>query len=182
VERELLLLGLLRRQEMHGYRLVEMVERDLHSTTDLKKPTAYFLLNKMTRAGWVTRNRTRDGNRPPKWVYRITPQGEIRFQALLRQNLASFLPAKFAGDAGLAFLDVLEPGEVIELLTQRRAELERYLHEAEAAEPPGPMRLVTEHRRAHLRTELDWLEALIRQVRAEASGVVSPVGLQRTRL
>ena len=44
---KLLLLGILRRQEMHGYQLFEFIDRDLAACTNLKKPTAYYLLNRM---------------------------------------------------------------------------------------------------------------------------------------
>ena len=47
MERELLLLGVLRQGEMHGYQLHDFIERSLAFCTDLKKPTAYFLLDKM---------------------------------------------------------------------------------------------------------------------------------------
>ncbi len=92
---------------MHGYRLVEIVETGLRSCTDLKKPTAYFLLGKLARAGMVTRTRTREGKRPPKWVYRLTPKGEDNFQSMLRKNLAEFIAPKNPGSAGLAFVDAL---------------------------------------------------------------------------
>ena len=47
MERQLLLLGLLRREDMHGYRLNEFIERDMAFCTDVKKPTAYYLLDKL---------------------------------------------------------------------------------------------------------------------------------------
>jgi DNA-binding PadR family transcriptional regulator len=50
MDRQLLLLGLLRRQEMHGYQLNEFIEEKMHSCIDLKKPTAYYLLDKLAQA------------------------------------------------------------------------------------------------------------------------------------
>ena len=46
-ERELLLLGVLRKREMHGYQLSEFLEAHLGMFFDLKKATAYNLLRKM---------------------------------------------------------------------------------------------------------------------------------------
>jgi DNA-binding PadR family transcriptional regulator len=159
VDRELLLLGILRREAMHGYRLVEIIETELRACTDLKKPTAYFLLGKLARAGLVTRTRTREGKRPPKWVYRLTPKGEETFQASLRKNLGTFSAPKYPGSAGLAFVDVLPLEEVRLLVTQRIAALEAYTSQAEAlgnaAEHAG---LVVSHERAHLHAELAWLK------------------------
>lgn len=170
LERELIILGLLRQTEMHGYRLIELVERDLHSSADLKKPTAYFLLNKLARAGLVSRSRARDGKRPPKWIYRLTPEGEARFQKLLRENLAAYPPTVFAVEAGLAFLDQLDPSEAVELLRARRRVLENRLKEAAADEERRrSFPLVSSHQTTHLTAEVQWLSDLIRQMESQAS-------------
>ena len=147
---------------MHGYRLVEIVETGLRSCTDLKKPTAYFLLGKLARAGMVTRTRTREGKRPPKWVYRLTPKGEDNFQAMLRKNLAEFIAPKNPGSAGLAFVDALPPEEARQLLAQRMAALEAYAAAPTAQAPEAAQGLVTSLERAHLQAELGWLQALLR--------------------
>ncbi len=165
MDRELLLLGLLRQMDMHGYRLAEFIERDLTICTDLKKPTAYFLLEKMTRAGWLASSESQAGHRPPRRVYRLTPQGEAQFQRLLRQNLAGYTPAYFAGDIGLAFLETLEPAEALALLGQRRTALAEALAETRAAPPhAGSPQLVIEHRLRHLAAELEWLDEVIQRL------------------
>lgn len=159
MERELLLLGALRQQAMHGYQLHEFIERALASCTDLKKSTAYMLLDKMAAAGWVTQKETRAGNRPPRRVYRLTPAGEAKFQELLRANLASHTNVRFGGDIGLAFLDALKPAEALELLAQRRAALEASFNAANAAPAhEGSLQFVIEHQRRYLALELEWLD------------------------
>lgn len=164
MDRELLLLGILRREAMHGYRLVEIVETELRACTDLKKPTAYFLLGKLARAGLVTRTRTREGKRPPKWVYRLTPKGEETFQALLRENLATFDAPKYPGSVGLAFLHTLAPEEARSLLARRLLAIEAYAAQADVASAPtGGSSLVASHEHAQLRAEHDWLKSFLRQ-------------------
>ncbi len=166
MDRELLLLGLLRQQEMHGYRLHEFINRGMAFCTDLKKPTAYFLLDKMAEAGWITQEETQTGNRPTRRVYRLTKKGEAEFQRLLRENLNSHAPARFTGDIGLAFLDALEPNEALELLVQRRAALADALASAEAVpEHEGTLQLVVEHQARHLATELEWLDEVVARLK-----------------
>ena len=92
MERELLLLGLLRSQEMHGYQLHEAIDSHLGMGVQLTKPTAYRLLSNMAEDGWVTYREEQEGNRPPRRVYAITAQGEVAFQRLLRENLANYQP------------------------------------------------------------------------------------------
>ena len=120
MERELLLLGLLRGHEMHGYQLMEFIDTQMASCVDLKKPTAYFLLDKMTAAGWIHFEQNQEGNRPPRRVYGITTEGEKAFQRLLRENLAAYEPARFISDIGLAFVDALpaeeDPAEAVPAL------------------------------------------------------------------
>jgi len=168
MERKLLLLGLLRQQEMHGYQLYEFIERDLSSCTDLKKPTAYYLLNKMAQEGWMSEEQTQEGNRPPRTVYRLTPKGEDAFLGLLRDNLSSFMPANFPGDAGLAFLDALDAEEAIGLLSQRRLAMLSTLEELRSVPGHhGSQQLVVEHQARHLKAELEWLDEVIDQLRNE---------------
>ncbi len=170
MERELLLLGLLRQSGMHGYKIIEFIERDLAMCTDLKKPTAYFLLEKMEQRGWVTWTEEREGNRPPRRIYQITPDGEAQFQALLCESLARYEPHKFTDDIALAFADGLPHDELLDLLTKRREAL-RLIVEAVRLTPPhqGFIQLVIDHQRIHLESELRWMDELLKRLSLPSS-------------
>jgi DNA-binding PadR family transcriptional regulator len=162
MERELLLLGFLRREQAHGYRLNEFIEREMVTCTDIKKPTAYFLLDKMAKQGWIARHETREGNRPPRRVYRLTARGEAVYQKLLRENLSSFIAAKFPGDVGLAYADDLDPQEVLVLLAERRAALAAHLEDTrQAPQHAGSLQLLVDHQVLHLEAELAWLDQVM---------------------
>ncbi len=165
MNRELLLLGLLRQSGMHGYKMIEFIERDLVLCTDLKKPTAYFLLDKMAQNGWISWTEERDGNRPQRRIYQITPSGEEQFQKLLRQGLAHYEQIKFAGDIALAFAGELAQAELIELLEQRRKALLAILEETRLTPAhPGLAQLVVDHQRIHLESELHWMDGLLERI------------------
>ena len=167
MDRELLLLGVLRRHGMHGYQVHEFIDRYLASCTDLKKPTAYFLLDKMAKAGWITYEQVQEGHRPPRRVYQLTAQGEAEYQRLLRENLAGYVPAYFVSDIGLAFLDELPAAEAAGRLRQRRALIAAELETAQAAPPhPGSLQWLVEHRTRHLRAELDWIDDIVARLTA----------------
>ena len=162
MERELLLLGLLRRGDTHGYRLHEFINNYMASCTDLKKPTAYYLLDKMADKGWIEQMDEQSGSHPPRRVYSLTPAGEAAFQRLLRENLAAYHPAHFAGDVGLAFLDALNAGEARDLLQQRREIIAAKLAESRATPPhSGSMQFVIDHATRHLEAELAWLDDVL---------------------
>ena len=162
MERELLLLGLLRSQEMHGYQLHEAIDSHLGMGVQLTKPTAYRLLNNMAEDGWVTHREEQKGNRPRRRVYAITAQGEVAFQQLLRENLADYQPMEFTCQIGLAFLDELSAKEALPLLYRRRAGMEELLESTRGhCEHPGSLQLMLEHQVHLLAAELEWLNSVM---------------------
>jgi len=166
MERKLLLLGLLRRQEMHGYQLNEFIDNNLALCTDLKKPTAYYLLDQMAKDGWILAEMEQEGNRPQRKVYRLTQTGEMEFQRLLHENLRVYVPVNFPGDAGLAFSDWIKPDETLTLLEEQKIQIKARL-EAVTAIPThtGSLALIFSHQIHHLQAELSWLEQIIDNVR-----------------
>ena len=101
---------------------------------------------------------TREGNRPPRRVYKVTAKGEAEYQKMLRQNLAAFIETKFPGDVGLGFADDLDPGEVLPLLAERHAALVAKLAELNAVpEHSGSLQLIVSHQQFHLEAELRWI-------------------------
>ena len=91
---ELLLLGLLGRQGMHGYELSQFLEHRLSFLSDLKKPTAYRLLDRLHGSGLVARTAEKAGRRPERGVYSLTAAGEARLDGLLRRHLARSEPTR----------------------------------------------------------------------------------------
>ena len=163
-ERTLLLLGMLRIQSQHGYQLNEFIEHNLGHVTDMKKPTAYALLDRLEQSGAIASRLEQEGNRPPRKVYSITPQGEQLFAALLRETLASASPYVVASDVGLMFLDALELSEGVALLEQRLAAVRAQIAEV-AHIPPHKLGigvdLAIEHQLVLLRADEAWLAELI---------------------
>lgn len=164
-ERELLLLGLLRQQEMHGYLLSEFLDLHLGLFFDLKKATAYNLLRKMKASGWVRSREEQEGNRPTRHVYAITPEGEALFQGLLRKSLAEYRPAVFPGNVPVLFLHALPPEERRGLLKKREEALGGYLDALEAHPEHGGHPLL-QHKREVLQAEQAWLLDLISECRS----------------
>ncbi len=167
MEKKLLLLGLLRRQDMHGYQLNEFIDHNLSLCTDLKKPTAYYLLDQMHRDGWITAETGREGKRPPRRIYHLTDSGEAAFQRLLHEALSQYTPSEFAADVGLAFLDSLTKDKALPLLETQRGQIQARLDEVCAIPAHGgSLDLIFSHQKRHLQAELDWLDELMHQLNA----------------
>lgn len=155
-------------EEIHGYQLNEFIDAHLGSTIQLKKSTAYNLLNKMTDEGWISYREEQASNRPPRRVYTITSQGETAFQQLLRESLTQYHPVDFQGDIPLIFLDAIPGEEAIALLQNRRPAVEtllQNLHEF-GDEHQGGFRLIIEHQKRYLSAELDWLDEVVAHIEA----------------
>jgi DNA-binding PadR family transcriptional regulator len=172
MDRQLLLLGLLRVQEMHGYQLNEFIDSQMYFCVDLKRSTAYYVLDKLCRDGYVTEEIEREGNRPERKVYRISASGEAYFQQLLRENLARYEPPTYAHDIGATFIDHIAPDEQLALLEQRHAALltHRARLEALRSELPESHRLVVDHHLLHLDAEQHWNEQLIARAHDRSTG------------
>lgn len=172
MDRELLLLGLLNRQEMHGYQLQELINRDLAYCTDLKQSTAYNLLKRMADDNWVLETEEQEGNRPPRKVYHITEQGKIMFKQLLRENLAGHTMMRLPDGIGLAFIEAIPPAEAAELLSNRQLkigeELEAIKEARNHGHGTGGLLLIIQHQEIHLQAELDWLTTVIEYLREQA--------------
>jgi len=166
MERQLLLLGLLRREDMHGYRLNEFIERDMAFCTDVKKPTAYYLLDKLAEQGYIREvddPSEEDSSRPPRTTYSITPAGETHFMELLRDNLSHFERHTFPGDIGIAFMDALPTAEAIQRLEERRRAMRAFLAEMEQVPlHHGLLNLVVDHHVRHMQAEIDWLDGVLK--------------------
>lgn len=123
-ERKLLLLGLLRQTDMHGY----MLNAHLDSTIPIamKKPTAYNLLEIMEKDGWITHRDELTGNRARK-VYTVTESGEAMFFKLLRHQLSAFTPGEHPGMVSIGFLDAIPAPEAVKLIRNRKSQIENYI-------------------------------------------------------
>ena len=162
MERKLLLLGMLRDHDMHGYQINEMVDIHLGSSVQLTKPTAYRLLNQMAEDGWILFREEQEGKRPPRRVYSITPRGEAEFQNTLRQCLANYQPPEHHSITCLAYLDQIPDGEAAQLLGQRRKMIIESLDALNSGDMHhGSFQLVIDNQVFHLKAELEWLDKVL---------------------
>lgn len=167
MDRELLLLGLLRMNEMHGYQINELIDAHLGTSIELKKPTVYKLLGKMLENGWISAREEQEGSYPTRRVYAITPLGEEAFQRLLRESLASYHPSSFLSSVALIYLDALPPEEALTLVQRRRSEVTILFGTLQADEyHQGGFQRLMSLQIKHLQAELDWLDELIKHLEA----------------
>ena len=161
-EHRLLVLGLLRLQELHGYQLAEIIETHFGHATRFKKATLYDTLKKLDSEGLVTGRTEQQGNRPPRTVYALTAQGDSAFLSLLREGLEDYRRPDLPGDTALMYLEALPPTEMRELLQNRRALVQAALAEERGDDlHHGSLNALLSRHAHHLRAEAAWLDEII---------------------
>lgn len=170
--RALLLLGVLTVRRQHGYQINDFIERC--RVAELKKPTAYALLDRLVAAGHISVQTEQEGNRPVRKVYTRTPTGQALFDELLRENLRTPDGGTGAGDIGLMFLDYLPRAEAVACLQQRRDRLDAVLAALPTAPPHGgrlSVDLALDHQAALRRADRAWLAALLQRLHSSATAL-----------
>ncbi len=180
-ERHLLLLGVLMAQSQHAYRINEFIETNLGQVSNMKRATAYALLERLEKRGLVRMDVQIVGNHPPRKVYSITEAGKETFIDLLQKMLLRVEETSSAVDIALMFIDYLPAEETIALLQKRVDEVGRLIRRLQStpvhASAPG-VDYAVQRRTKILQAELTWLEETLDTLKA-ASDDVS--GRTRTR-
>ena len=163
----MVLLALLTEAPMHPYRMQQMIkERGQDQLVNVaQRNSVYQALDRLVRDGLARPVSTaREAGRPERTVYEITDAGA----ATMRRWLTDMLPAPAREfpefPAALAFLAVLPPAEVRDLLARRVEAQDARLAAVQQQAPPGLPRLFLiedEYRTAMLAAEVAWLRGLI---------------------
>ena len=158
----LLLLGLLKNQAQHGYQLNDFIEKNLARVTDLKKATAYALLERLRESGLVTVKLEQEGNRPPRKVYGITQRGEIEFLGLLKTELSSAEPISSPESTALMFMTELEPEDRVACLKTRLEKLNNHIANLEQIPVhKSAVNFALERQMVLLKADRDWLMGVL---------------------
>lgn len=167
----MVVLALVAEQPMHPYRMQQLIEeRGKDKVANVAQPySVYQAIDRLRRSGLIAvRDTERAEGRPERTVYEITTLGQETLRRWLRTMLST--PETHFADfpAALATLPMLEPADVLAQLERRAETLAAGLHEIDEG-PAGLPRLFLvedEYRRAVLRAELDWVRALVEDLRS----------------
>jgi DNA-binding PadR family transcriptional regulator len=116
-------LGLLVEQPRHPYDIAyTMQQRHMNEHIKLSMGTLYHVVEQLQRLDWIRPTETaREGRRPERTTYEVTPEGHRQLLDRIRQLVAEPAREYSAFEAGLTFLHQLPPDEAV-LLLRRRAD------------------------------------------------------------
>jgi DNA-binding PadR family transcriptional regulator len=170
----LAVLACLFERPMHPYEVATTLrERHKDESIKLNYGSLYTIVEALIRQKWIEAQDTqRDGNRPERTVYRITPAGRHELSDWLSDLLCVPVREYTQFEAGLSLLPVLPPGDAAAVLEQRVLRLEIELTQFRALREvalehklPRLYWIEAEYRDRIKAAELAWVRSLAAEIR-----------------
>lgn len=170
---EIAVLALLREAPMHPYQMQRLLHsRHKDEILALKRGSLYHAIRRLQNAGLITAESTeRDGRRPERTVYAITPAGQNTLLAVLRRIVAT--PKRESSEfmAAMSFLVHISADDAVQQLHGRARILNQQIEahsaglKAASSFVPRIHLVESEYLVAMLRAELAWVSALEQDIR-----------------
>jgi len=169
------ILSFLRERPMHPYEIKHMMRERRHDdVVKLRGGSLYSTIDRLEAEGLIVATGTeREGRRPERTTYALTPDGEAGLLDWLRESIATPVREYPHFGSMIAFMPHLMPSEAAALLRNRVANLE-----AEAAQServlgdefwgrlPRMFRVHAEYTTHMRRAEIEWIRVLADDIEA----------------
>jgi DNA-binding PadR family transcriptional regulator len=151
-----------------------MKERHKEASIKLRYGSLYTVIELLLREGYIAAKETvRDGKRPERTVYTLTPIGEVEMRDWLSDLLGNPVKEYPQFEAALSLLPALTPERVTEQLEARIVRLQREVERVRtglataAAHVPRLFLIEAEFYIASLEAERRFVETLTREIKEE---------------
>jgi DNA-binding PadR family transcriptional regulator len=172
MEKELILLGLLKEGPKHGYELKRIVDEKISTFAPISAGSIYYTLKGLAKNGLVSMTRKRKGKYPEKEVYRLTRKGEGKFKELLKGTCFNIKRLYRSMDIVLYFMSYLKPEEVIRGLKNRIGQIKGIREETKGIytkirkeKYPYYIQAIAQRNIRFMDEEIEWMEEFIRKIR-----------------
>lgn len=179
----LAVLACLWERPMYPYEITTTLrERGKEDSIRLNFGSLYSVIQQLVKKDLIEVERTeREGNRPERIVYAITPAGRQETDAWLRELIAQPVKEYPAFETGLSLLAMLPPADAARLLQQRLARLDAEIAEREALAASHVVQQLPElfvveltYRMAMLNAERDYVAQLAGRIERHELGGFGP--------
>jgi DNA-binding PadR family transcriptional regulator len=171
----LAVLALLYEAPMHPYRMQQLIkERAKDEVVNVRqRASVYQTIDRLRRLGLIApREITREEKWPERTVYELTDEGRQTFRDWMNEALSTRAREYPEFPVAVSLLALLTPEEALRELETRVAALEdeaaridSQFGRAAAEGLPRLFLLETEYQRATLETELEWVRAVVDDLR-----------------
>jgi DNA-binding PadR family transcriptional regulator len=169
----LAVLALLFERPMHPYEMgVLLKQRHKEESIKLRYGSLYTVIELLLARGYIAAKETaRDGKRPERTIYEVTPAGRDELHDWMADLIAQPVKEYPQFEAALCLLPVLPPDEALALLRQRLKRVEQtaagltgQIAGISAQNFPGLFLVETEFRLALLKAEQVFVAELIHRI------------------
>ncbi|HEY2156568.1 MAG TPA: PadR family transcriptional regulator [Isosphaeraceae bacterium] len=175
----LAVLVLLFERPMHPYEIaVTLKMRHKEKSIKLRYGSLYTVIEGLQKDGLITARETvREGKRPERTIYEITPAGLERMRSWMRDLLGTPVKEYLQFEAALSLIAAVPPAEATELLEGRARRLGESAEEMRTVlevvtKVVEPLFLVeAEYRLALVEAERQFVEALVRRIKDDEAYV-----------
>jgi DNA-binding PadR family transcriptional regulator len=171
----LVVLALLYEAPMHPYRMQQLIrERGKDEVVNVRqRASVYQTIDRLRRLGLIMpREKVREEKWPERTVYELTDEGRRTFRDWMNEALSTRAREFPEFPVAVSLLGLLTPEEALRQLERRVAALEdevaRIDSQSGRAAAEGLPRLFlleTEYQRATLEAELEWVRAVVEDLR-----------------
>lgn len=170
---EAAILGLLYDKSQHGYQLEKTIEGwGMRNWTQIGFSSIYYVLKKLENKKLVTSKMVKVESKPARKVFTITDLGKKTMKTKLIELLSWNKKIISPFDLGLAYINYLQPQEVIEYLenymnsAQGRIKfLESSVKTQEKLGAPYYVVALFSRPLATLKTEMEWVKEFIEKIK-----------------
>jgi DNA-binding PadR family transcriptional regulator len=172
----LAVLALLFERPMHPYEIATTLrQRHKEESIKIRYGSLYTVIDLLQADGLIVPRETiRDGRRPERTVYELSPAGKAEMSEWLRSLIGEPVKEYTDFEAGLCLLSALPPGEAIDLLNRREQRLDADIQELRArldqvlATGLAPLLLVeADYRLSRMDAERQFVRSLLRRIDEE---------------
>lgn len=164
----LAVLGMLAEGSMHPYEMQRVMhQRHTDELLALKRGSLYHAINQLQRDGLIEPVETsREGRRPERTVYQITPDGQTELRLWMFELLSTPVNESSQFTAALAFIRHVTPEQALEHLQSRIGSLAAGIAVIQAVEHAVTSLvgrasvLELEYQRALAQAEVSWLRSI----------------------
>jgi DNA-binding PadR family transcriptional regulator len=169
---DLVVLGLLKEQPMHGYQIKHQIElRELDHWAHVSLASIYYTLNRLEEKGCIIAHHEKVGRMPERTVYQLTEKGERQLSRLVEKALISDQIPENDFAVGVAFMYGLKKEKVEACLEEKMGILQKHADHLQRdllkdeEKIPFNWLYLARNGLAHLRMEIEHLKGLRRDLK-----------------
>jgi DNA-binding PadR family transcriptional regulator len=168
---ELVVLGLLNQEPMHGYQLYHEIEnRNMETWAQVNLASIYNTLDRLRKEKMVEAKKEKPGKMPEREVFHITTRGRKKLSSLVEEAISDSRMSENNFCVGVAFLFGLSQKKALESLETRKKNLKKIEEHLQMLKKdfehqlPFNWKFILSHGIDHLRMEIGMLDDLKRQI------------------